>query len=212
MANNPNSHSSASASFSGRLFASVMDYPFACVVLLVLITAFAVGGYLNPSWPQQLLRKWNGTPEPTLQEKLTGSTNTSTTSNPGASTATTASRDAARGRRGFGGRGGGGRGGMGRGGGGRGDAILVVQSPAIFTPEGSEAFRAVLQRVESLDVVASVRSLDQAPPLNIFGLSEPILPKANSTQQRFDAAKKKAVSHPLVVGQMLSPDAKFYSN
>jgi predicted RND superfamily exporter protein len=208
VANNPNSHSSASASFSGRLFASVMDYPFACVVLLVLITAFAVGGYLNPSWPQQLLRKWNGTPEPTLQEKLTGSTNTSATPNPGASTATTASRDAARGRRGFGGRGGGGRGGMGRGGGGRGDAILVVQSPAIFTPEGSEAFRAVLQRVESLDVVASVRSLDQAPPLNIFGLSEPILPKANSTQQRFDAAKKKAVSHPLVVGQMLSPDAQ----
>ena len=37
VANNPNSHSSASASFSGRLFASVMDYPFACVVLLVLI-------------------------------------------------------------------------------------------------------------------------------------------------------------------------------
>jgi hypothetical protein len=85
---------------------------------------------------------------------------------------------------------------------------LVIKSPAIFTPEGSQAFRAVYNAVGSLDLVASVRSLDQAPPLNIFGLNEPILPRANATQQRFDVAKKKATSHPMVVGQMLSEDAQ----
>ena len=50
--------------------------------------------------------------------------------------------------------------------------------------------------------------MDRAPPLNLFGLPEPILPNGNAPQGRFDAAKKAALTHPLVSGQLLSSDGE----
>lgn len=171
-----------------RLFASVMDYPRWCLGLLILLTALAIGGYLDPDWPQKFRSRLGiGGVESTEEVREGG----------GSGSGNQGSQPPRRfGRRG------------GFGGAGRAEAVLVVKCPKIFTPEGSQAFREVYEVVSQLDVVASVRSLDQSPPLNIFGLSEPILPRANATQQRFDVAKQKAVSHPLVVGQMLSSDAQ----
>ncbi|MFN9348185.1 MAG: MMPL family transporter, partial [Planctomycetota bacterium] len=178
-------------SFTAKLFASVIDYPKLCLTLLVLLTGLAIGGYLDPDWPEKLRSRW-----------FPNSDNSAIASGEFSPQANTTNSGNSQGPRRFGRRGGFGNSG------GRAEAVLVVKSPSIFTPEGSQAFRAVVDRVDALDVVASVRSLDQAPPLNIFGLSEPILPRGNATQQRFDVAKKKAVSHPLVVGQMLSDDAQ----
>lgn len=178
-------------SFTSRLFASVMDYPKFCLGLLILLTALAIGGYLDPDWPEKLRSRWfpNAEKQQVVSSESTTKANSSPPGNP--------NPQRRMGR----------RGGF-TGSGGRGEAVLVVKSPAIFTPEGSRAFREVVDRVDQLDVVASVRSLDQAPPLNIFGLNEPILPRGNASQQRFEVAKKKATSHPLVVGQMLSDDAQ----
>ena len=191
-----NREENAQVSFVSRLFASVMDYPLWCLALLILLTGLAIGGYLDPDWPQKLQSRFVAQETKSDQATANGPT-------PAATNVTAQSN--ARGDnsppRRFGRRGG-------FGGAGRAEAILVIKSPAIFTPEGSQAFRAVYHAVGSLDMVASVRSLDQAPPLNIFGLNEPILPRANATQQRFDVAKKKAISHPMVVGQMLSDDAQ----
>ncbi len=44
--------------------------------------------------------------------------------------------------------------------------------------------------------------------LNIFGMPEPSFPKSESTRQRFESAKQKAIEHPLIVGQLMSKDAK----
>ncbi|MBU6385473.1 MAG: MMPL family transporter [Planctomycetes bacterium] len=178
-------------SFTARLFASVMDFPRLCLALLVLLTGLAIGGYLDPDWPEKLKSRWI----PNSADAGIASGESSATANSSAARDSNAPRRFGR------------RGGFGNSG-GRSEAVLVVKSPSIFTPEGSKAFREVVERVDALDVVASVRSLDQAPPLNIFGLSEPILPRGNATQQRFDVAKKKAIAHPLVVGQMLSDDAQ----
>lgn len=168
-----------------------MDFPRLCLALLVLLTGLAIGGYLDPDWPEKLKSRWI----PNSADAGIASGESSATANSSAARDSNAPRRFGR------------RGGFGNSG-GRSEAVLVVKSPSIFTPEGSKAFREVVERVDALDVVASVRSLDQAPPLNIFGLSEPILPRGNATQQRFDVAKKKAIAHPLVVGQMLSDDAQ----
>ncbi|MFM8217121.1 MAG: hypothetical protein ACKN82_21100, partial [Pirellula sp.] len=178
-------------SFTAKLFASVIDYPKLCLALLVLLTGLAIGGYLDPDWPEKLRSRW-----------FPNAANSAVASGESSTQANSSNSGNSQGPRRFGRRGGFGNAA------GRAEAVLVVKSPSIFTPEGSQAFRAVVERVDALDVVASVRSLDQAPPLNIFGLSEPILPRGNATQQRFDVAKKKAISHPLVVGQMLSDDAQ----
>ena len=45
-------------SFTARLFASVMDFPGLCLALLVLLTGLAMGGYLDPDWPEKLKSRW----------------------------------------------------------------------------------------------------------------------------------------------------------
>ncbi len=87
-------------------------------------------------------------------------------------------------------------------------AYLVVQSDQIFTREGATALREIVDALEALDTVAGVQWIDQAPPLNIFGLSEPVLPRGQASPQRFAMAKAKALRHPLIVGLFLSSDAK----
>jgi predicted RND superfamily exporter protein len=169
------------ATVSARLFASVIDYPITCLVAILTITAVAIGGYVDPTWPERLIAWAQNSPS---QE----------TETPGLSGSSPSQGNPPRRR--------------GRISGGRSDAVLVIKSPSIFTPDGAAAFRRVVDKVRELDVVAGARSLDEAPPLNIFGLAEPILPRGHATPQRFEVSKRKAVEHPLVVGQMLSPDAK----
>lgn len=89
-----------------------------------------------------------------------------------------------------------------------GDVVVVAESDDFFTQSGAEAIRDVVATLKSLDQVNDVLWMDEAPMLNIFGLPEPILPNRHASPARFEAAKQRALSHPLVVGQMLSPDAK----
>ena len=88
----------------------------------------------------------------------------------------------------------------------RSDAVIVVESDSFFTPNGSDAMRAVVDELEELDHVAYVLWMDRVPILNIFGLPEPLLPKSTASMTRFQAAKEKAARHPLVGGQLLSDD------
>ncbi len=88
------------------------------------------------------------------------------------------------------------------------DAILVCESSSFFTPVGASAMRDVVKQLENLNHVDSVLWLDRVPILNIFGLPEPLLPRSTSAQGLYDAAKSKALRHPLVKGQLLSSDGK----
>lgn len=88
------------------------------------------------------------------------------------------------------------------------DAVMVVESDSFFTPEGADAVRSVVERIESLDYVDGILWMDKIPTLNIFGLNEPLLPRSDAAIERFENASKKAKDHPLVNGQLLSNDGK----
>lgn len=88
------------------------------------------------------------------------------------------------------------------------DAILVVETDDFFSPTAAEAMREVVVALEALPQVETVFWMDRLPVLNIFGLPEPLLPKAGASPGRFTAAKSKALAHPLVAGQLLSPDGR----
>ena len=166
---------------SSRFFSAIIDYPRSGLLLLVLLTAVAIGGYYRPTWPKEVylwLVKPNDLAEPTDEVPRRAER--------------TSSRTASVQRASL----------------GRADAFLVVESDQIFTREGAIALRELVEELEKLDTVASVSWLDQAPPLNIFGLPEPLLPRGQASEQRFAASKERALKHPLVVGQMLSDDAR----
>ncbi|MFN7875261.1 MAG: efflux RND transporter permease subunit [Pirellula sp.] len=87
-------------------------------------------------------------------------------------------------------------------------AVVVIKTNDLFTMQGAAAYRRIVEKLNELDVVSFARSIDESPPLNIFGLTEPVLPVGQASEQRFAAAKAKALRNPLIVGFTLSPDAK----
>ncbi|MEM9411222.1 MAG: efflux RND transporter permease subunit [Planctomycetota bacterium] len=89
----------------------------------------------------------------------------------------------------------------------RADAVIVAESNEFFTPVGAKAIREVVKSLEELPHVKDVLWLDRIPIINIFGLPEPLLPKESASPALFEAAKQKALDHPLVVGQFLSADS-----
>ena len=90
----------------------------------------------------------------------------------------------------------------------RSDAILVIESDDIFTPQGAKALRKMIETLEAVPYVRSVLWMDRVPVLNIFGLREPLFPKSDASPARFAAAREHALSHPLVNGQLLSRDGR----
>ncbi len=161
-----------------KAFASLVDHPRLCVSLFVILTGLALGGYFQPNWPQLLWNRLTAVKTQPSEKPSTGPRAQRASDNVERSSLGGAS------------------------------AYLVIQSKQIFTRDGAMALREIVDALEDLDSVSQVRWLDQAPPLNIFGLPEPILPRGNASEQRFAAAKAKAVRHPLVVGLMLSSDAE----
>lgn len=166
--------------FTARLFSKIIDYPKTCLAILVALSLLAAGGFVNPEWPSQLRNRIMGVSSE--REEATES------SNP------------LRPRR-F-------RGGSSAGVLGRADTLLVIESEQLFTYEGAEALRAIVSELESMPTIDSVTWMDNAPPLNIFGLPEPVVPRGRASEQRFQVARQKAIENPLIVGQFLSGDAK----
>lgn len=89
-----------------------------------------------------------------------------------------------------------------------GDVIVVARSPDFFTPSGAAAMRDAVDSLEALDHVRRVLWIDRIPTLNLFAFQEPILPEASASPQRFADAKERAQQHPLVRGQLMSPDGE----
>lgn len=171
---------------SERIFAGIIDHPRWCLATLIAITLVAVAGYIRPQWPHELAQALSPTGEiPPAVVDAQPSSPPPTRMRRGSSTqrATTAAV-------------------------GTGDAILVVQSDGFFTQDGASAIRLIVDRLEELDVVSHVMWIDETPPLNIFGLPEPFLPRGQASAQKFAIAKERACKHPLVAGQFMSPDAR----
>jgi uncharacterized protein len=167
-------------SLSSRMFGRILDFPFSAVVLLVLMTALAIGGYRYPRWPRDLANWIQGTKEAEKSDTNRASANPAKNAK-----SQSVPRESL----------------------GRAQAVVIIDTPDLFTVDGAAAYRAIVKALQELDVVAVARSLDDVPPMNIFGLAEPILPYGRATPQRFAASKEKALNNPLVVGVVLSPDA-----
>jgi uncharacterized protein len=167
---------------SARIFRRFIDFPRTGLFIITVMTILAVGGYLYPDWPGDF-RRWvtQEQVEPVQDE---GWRNTQQSRR--------SSRTRNIGRESF----------------GNSHAVVVIKTDELFTMQGAAAYRRIVEKLNELDVVSFARSIDEAPPLNIFGLAEPVLPVGQASEQRFAAAKEKALRNPLIVGFTLSPDAQ----
>jgi len=158
----------------------IAKHPSIAAFLIVLISAGALGGYFDPGWAK---RVWTS---------LVGTSSDETAA---ATVELTPQRIVP--------------------GGGRrpqlqtnADAIIVVETPDLFSQAGWDAYQAIVADLEKLPFVDSVRNLDSVPSMNLFGLADPIFPRIPSTPERFQRAKERALAHPFLVGQMISADGQ----
>lgn len=163
-----------------RALGGIVDHPWLVTGLVILITAISALGYYDPELPRRLWDQWRqkGSSVEEFVPNDSGSRAQVQLPNVAAENVYGA------------------------------DTILIVQSDQLFTVDGVQAMRAIVSRLEELPQVAGVRWLDRVPILNIFGLPEPILPRGEPTETQVAASRRKALEHPMVVGQLLSPDAK----
>ncbi len=88
------------------------------------------------------------------------------------------------------------------------EVLVLVTSDDFFNPPAARAIRQAVENLERLPQVSQVMWMDQAPPLNLFGLPEPALPDHRASQRRFDAARARALANPMIAGQLLSHDGR----
>lgn len=89
-----------------------------------------------------------------------------------------------------------------------GDVVLVCESDQFFTNVGAAAMRDIVKTLEAQDIVRTVMWMDRAPPLNLFGLPEPLLPRGHASDRKFQRSREKAMRHPFVGGQLVSEDGR----
>ena len=156
----------------------IVDRPGWSAVILILMSLLGLSGYLAPNWIE---RTWQGVRGVAVrQEDEAPRADTSAVAEPNVERLNLTGSD----------------------------AIVVLRSQQFFSPDGTRAVRAAVEAIEQLEFVRGVLWLDRAPPLNIFGLAQPLLPPANASASQFADARKRALQHPLVVGQMLSADGE----
>lgn len=160
----------------GRSTAWIVDRPVWAYLVLFVLTATSLVGYLAP---EPVRRLFITAPKPDAQAQAT-SAQTPTRPRPNVEALDLT----------------------------RSDAILVVESDDVFTPEGAKALRHMVETLEAVPYVRSVLWMDRVPVLNIFGLREPLFPKSDASPARFEAAREHALKHPLVNGQLLSADGR----
>ncbi len=88
------------------------------------------------------------------------------------------------------------------------EVMIIASCDDFFRPSSAKAIRDVVDALVASPVVSHITWMDNAPPLNIFGLPEPALPDHRASQTTFDQAKQRAMKNPMIAGQLLSRDAK----
>ncbi|MBX3411712.1 MAG: MMPL family transporter [Pirellulales bacterium] len=97
------------------------------------------------------------------------------------------------------------------------DCVVVIEpagegdpSGDLFTPERIAALRAAIASLQTLEGVDEVRSLADVVVVDpVRGGARSLLPhEGEPSREAFAAARAAAVAHPMIVGQVLSPDAR----
>ncbi|QDU63355.1 Multidrug resistance protein MdtC [Planctomycetes bacterium Pan216] len=90
----------------------------------------------------------------------------------------------------------------------RSEAFLVVDGDDLFNPATMAAIRSMVDAVEGMEIVDTVFWVDRIPMLNVFGIADPLIPPNGSSPEAFLEAREELLEHPLIVGQLLSPDGR----
>jgi len=88
------------------------------------------------------------------------------------------------------------------------DCVFVIEGKNLFQPATIEAIRQMVAQIRSVDGVEQVLSIFDAKRQGLARVQIPLIPKQGAPDDAFEAARQRALDHPLVAGQLLSADAE----
>ncbi|MBW3599828.1 MAG: MMPL family transporter [Planctomycetes bacterium] len=168
-----------SGGLSKRLFTWWADHPAAHVLVLALLSALAVIGYVKPSLVRDVFL-------PPAEEETTPLLPTAPAPQPPRPERPNVEPFQV----------------------GGGDVVVVATSDDFFREENIRAIRNSVAALEDLPQVRSVLWIDSIPGLNLFGLPEPLLPRKNASPRQVEQARERTLENPLAVGQLISADGR----
>jgi predicted RND superfamily exporter protein len=84
--------------------------------------------------------------------------------------------------------------------------IVLVKTDDIFTSEAVTALRRLVSRMREVEGVAQLYSIDDVPVIS-GGIPHRLIPQDPSDSGAMHQARTEALAHPLVGGQLISPNA-----
>lgn len=88
------------------------------------------------------------------------------------------------------------------------ESFLVIECDDFFRPDVVRALRSTVAAVEALPTVETVFWVDRIPLINVFGFADPLIPEEDASSETFEEARQRVLNHPLIRGQLLSPDGR----
>ena len=86
--------------------------------------------------------------------------------------------------------------------------LLVLESEEFFQAERIGAIRAIIGQLKRQGLVHEVLWIDSIPARGVMGLPTQILPQTLLGDGPWQQAKQRAMAHPLIKDQLLSPDGR----
>ncbi len=164
-----------------RAFYWWADHPAVHILVLLLVSALAIVGHVNPKLVRDLFRDQQGKPaQRTSLTQLATSGSTRRDQPPAVRPFQVAG----------------------------GECVVVATSEDFFTRENLLAIRSVVEDLESLPQVSDVLWVDSIPSLNLFSFPEALLPASDASPRQLELGRQRTMDSPFAVGQLISADGK----
>lgn len=85
--------------------------------------------------------------------------------------------------------------------------VVILKTDTIFTPNAITALRELVSRIDQSEDTTQIFSIDDVPVIS-GGLPRRLLPEESSDPSALKEAREAAMVHPLVAGQLLSPNTE----
>ena len=86
--------------------------------------------------------------------------------------------------------------------------VVVIEAADLFTPQVVSLIRSMVGSTRRIEGVHSVRSIDDAVMFDPGQLPRTLLPAPDAPEASFAKARREALAHPLLAGQLIAADAQ----